>query len=387
MQLNQYYTESKYGDFLVQNLSIASPQVALDLGFGAGNLLHAAKRRWEGISLVGIDIDEANIHQAKSDKLIKALELNGFEPTLPEIINDRFGEIDLLLSNPPYFSCDLDFNNKKVLKAIGLMECLSNKLKKVPAELIFLAQNLRLLTKDGEIGIILPAGLISGEHWKPVRAFLQSNYQITNVIQLPINSFKKTDAQTFMMTLKHKVSENDGIPLSHICKKPIIVVGAENVKERADYDYYQEIPKLANTTKLSESDFTIYRGSKSHNELSNLTPTHIHTTHMSNEPVEKDIGQYPFNNAKNAQAGDILIARVGRRCLGRTLRVTKGSAPISDCIIAITPKSKNIGEAIWKKLSSQECRHYLFNTSLGVGAKYITYKTITDYLTNKYAIT
>jgi type I restriction-modification system DNA methylase subunit len=384
MMLNQYYTENKYGDFLVQNLSIASPQVALDIGFGAGDLLHAAKRRWEEISLVGIDIDKSNVHQAKSSRLIKALELSGFEPSLPKIINDRFGAIDLLISNPPFFSCDLDFKNKEILKAIGMMECLSNKLKKVPAELIFLAQNLRLLTKFGEIGIIVPAGLISGQKWKPIREFLLCNYQITNVIQLPTNSFKKTDAQTFIMTLKHKMSSNENVPLSHISQKSIIGVDLINARERVDYSYYQEISTLTTTKKLFESDFTIYRGNKSHKELSILAPGHIHTTNMPNISTEKDIGFYPFEKTQNVQAGDILIARVGRRCLGRVMRVQKGRAPISDCIIAITPKNKSIGQKIWKKLSSQKCRHYLFNASLGVGAKYITYKIITDYLTNKH---
>ena len=385
MQLNQYYTENKYGDFLVQSLSISSPQVALDLGFGAGDLLHAAKRRWEEISLVGIDIDKSNIKQAKSNKLIKALELNGFEPSLPSIINDRFGAIDLLISNPPYFSCELDFNNKEILKALGMMDCISNKLKKVPAELIFLAQNLRLLTKSGEIGIIVPAGLISGQKWKPIREFLLCNYQITNVIQLPTNSFKKTDAQTFIMTLKHKVSSNEGVALSHVSQESIIGVDLHSAKERADYSYYQEISTLKSSKKLSENDFIIYRGNKSHNELSTLAPEHIHTTNMPNKPTERDIGFFPHENAKNAQAGDILIARVGRRCLGRVMRVKKGSGPISDCIIAITPKNKKIGAIIWKKLSSPKCRNYLMHVSLGVGAKYITHKTIMDYLTNNYA--
>jgi len=387
MQLNQYYTENKYGDFLVQNLSITSPQVALDLGFGAGDLLHAAKRRWEGISLVGIDIDKSNVHQAKSKKLIKALELNGFEPSLPNIINDRFGSIDLLISNPPYFSCDLDFNNKEILKAIGMMDCISTKLKKVPAELIFLAQNLRLLTKSGEIGIIVPAGLISGQKWKPVREFLLCNYQITNVIQLPTDSFKKTDAQTFIMTLKHKGYPFNSVPLSHIGKKNIIDVNTDNAMERADFGYYQEISKLKTTNKLFENDFTIYRGNKSHNELSLLLTEHIHTTNMPHESTIKAFGFFSYEGTKNAQAGDILIARVGRRCLGRVMKVEKGNVPISDCIIAIRPRNKSMGEKIWKKLSSSKCRDYLSNASLGVGAKYITYKTITDYLTNKHAIT
>jgi type I restriction-modification system DNA methylase subunit len=387
MQLNQYYTNNIYGDALVKNLTIASPKTALDLGFGAGDLLCAAKRRWDNLSLIGIDIDKKNILNAETNKIIKALELSGFDPSLPNIINDNFGEIDLLISNPPYFSCDLDYNNKKILEAIGLLDCISKNLNKVPAELIFLAQNLRLLTKTGEIGIIVPAGLISGQRWLPVRQFLFEKYDITNIIQLPEASFKKTDAQTFIITLKYKTKELKSIPLSYIDKENVINVNISNAVVRADYRFYKEITTLEHIDKISNEDFEMYRGNKSHNELLKIGNAHIHTTDMPHEPTKIDIKTNKVNDIKNAKTNDILIARVGRRCLGRTLYIHSGFVPISDCIIGITPKNEVIGDKIWKKLSSMQCKKYLTNAALGVGAKYITYKTIRDYLTNEYATT
>ena len=90
---------------------------------------------------------------------------------------------------------------------------------------------------------------------------------------------------------------------------------------------------------------------------------------------------------KTTKPGDILIARVGRRCLGRVAFVSKGEAPVSDCIIVVRPENQRVGRKIWKKLSSKSCREYFAHASLGVGAKYITYKTIKDYLTNEHAVT
>lgn len=388
MQLNQYYTEQTYGDALVKSLSLSSPKIALDLGFGAGNLLHAAKRRWKNLNLVGIDIDKSNVHDAKSKSFIDALTLNGFEPCLPNIIEDRFGEIDLLVSNPPYFSCELDRSNKEILKSIGLLECLSNNVKKIPAELIFLAQNLRLLSQSGELGIIVPAGLISGEKWKPIREFLFSSYCVSNVVQLPTNSFKQTDAQTFILTLKHKNSIEHSIPLSHINESETFNISKKNAIERSDYNYYKECSGFDASIELTANDFSLYRGNISHGDLACLSSEHLHTTAMPDLPVTKGFDFMPFEGGKNTNAGDILIARVGRRCLGRTMYIESGNIPISDCIIGVRPKSDELGEKIWKKLSSPQCREYLENVSLGVGAKYITYKTITDYLVNKkYATT
>ncbi len=378
--LNQYYTESTHCDTLVRSLTIPSPRIALDLGFGKGNLLNAAKRRWDKLNLVGIDIDQRNVINAKSKNSIEALILNGFDPSLPSIINDRFGEIDLLVSNPPYFSCDLDLHNKQILDAVGILDCLSQKMRKVPAELIFLAQNLRLLSKTGELGIIVPAGLISGQRWQSVREFLFSNYHISNVIQLPTNSFKKTDAQTFILTIKNKTNDIIKIPLSHTINLELLNVDPNEAIKRADYNYHKELSNLKNDHKLSTDDFKLYRGNKSHKELHNSGKEYLHTTNMPKTGVKKTLPEKCINAAKNTCSGDILVARVGRRCLGRTLYVERGNIPISDCIIGIRPRTKKIGKEIWKKLSTNEFRQYMAKTSLGVGAKYITYRIISDYL-------
>jgi len=380
VQLNQFYTESKFGDILVQKLSLSSPNNALDLGFGAGNLLHAAKRRWGHLNLIGIDIDKKNVIDAKSKSLIEALELNGFEPSLPDVINDQFGDIDLLVSNPPYFSRELDDGSKQILNSIGMLDCISSKLKKIPAELIFLAQNLRLLSRAGELGIIMPAGIVSGENWKPVREFLFSNYSVTNVIQLPTNSFKKTDAQTFILTVKHKSHLNESIPLSHINERTILSIQQQDAVVRADYTYHKGRALLTCGNDISINDFSLYRGNRSHNQLTEVTDMHLHTTNMPDHAVKKGVANAAIKGAKNTQPGDILVARVGRRCLGRVIFIDKGSVPISDCIIGIRPKTTQIGKMIWERISSSHCKNYLASVSLGVGAKYITHKIIKDYL-------
>lgn len=371
-----------YGDKLIQSLNLTTPKVALDIGFGSGNLLHAAKRRWNDLSLVGIDIDNKNIAHAQSQKLIEAIKFNGFDPSLPDIINQRFGDIDLLIGNPPYYSRELDSNAKTILNSIGLLDCISKHIKKIPAELIFLAQNLRLLSKTGELGIIVPAGLISGEKWILVREFLFSNYHVSNVIQLPTNSFKRTDAQTFILIIKQKSDSYENTSLSHANESNVLNIKLKDAIVRADYDYYTEASKVITSKCINLTDFDIYRGNKSHNYLARTSDIHLHTTNMPDNFAKRSFANAPLKEAKNTELGDILIARVGRRCLGRIVYVEGGCIPISDCIIGIRPKTKNIGKAIFKKLSSSDCRNYLHHVSLGVGAKYITYKTIIDYLAN-----
>lgn len=378
MNLNQYYTDQICSDVLVNNLSIPYPRIALDLGFGSGNLLNAAKRRWKHLNLIGIDIDTNNVKLATST--IKAFEYNGFDPDLPDLIKDKFGNIDLLISNPPYFSIDLNNNNKKILQSAGLIESISETSRKVPAELIFLAQNLRLLSKTGELGIILPAGLISGQRWQVFRECLFTSYNVTNIIQLPINSFKKTDAQTFILILKNKESIQQGVILSHINHSKKIIVDLREAITRSDYNFYAKNTSIDSFARINQRDFILFRGNKSHNNLTKMGIEHIHTTNMPKEPTKAKIQHEQGNELKHAIPGDILVSRVGRRCIGRLLKVTRGCLPISDCIIVIRPRNKAIGTIIWKKLTDDLFQDHLSKAALGVSAKYITYNTIKGYL-------
>ncbi|PPD00225.1 MAG: hypothetical protein CTY35_02950 [Methylotenera sp.] len=385
MNFNQYYTEKAYGDELVKKLTLTAPKQALDIGFGSGNLLRAAKRRWNDIDLIGIDIDYKNIEKAEKYREINAIELNGFDPSLPDTIVNRFGKIDLLLSNPPYFSHQFDSTTKSILQSVGLLDCLSSKLKTIPAELVFLAQNLRLLSENGELGIILPAGLISGERWKNVRRYLFSNYHVSNVIQLPINCFKKTDAQTFILTIKKKVSyDSSSVNLSHASVNQSLLINLKEAEQRADFNYYFNKDQLKSTSQFDELDYQVFRGNKSFHDLKSISDEYLHTTSLAKIPNSINLRTMPIVGCKNTQSGDIVLARVGRRCLGRVHYINIGSLPISDCIICIRPKNKKIGNTIFKALSSINFQTYVEKVALGVGAKYITHQTIAQFLTGKY---
>lgn len=381
VNLNQYYTNDQYSDHLIRALSHPKPTSALDLGFGAGGLLYAARRRWSNINLVGVDLDEQNVQVAKNS-IIEAINLNVFSFDLPEIIEKHFGNIDILVSNPPFFSKNLDPECLKILKDSGLINFISPKNKTVPAELIFLAQNLRILKDNGEIGIILPAGLISGERWKKLREYLFSIYEISNIIQLPENSFKGTEAQTFIVNISKKSDsklKND-VTLSHVSKKEKIHIDLKQAFYRADYSYYEKKKTDPKKLNLCNDDFNIFRGKTSYKTLKERSYDFLHTTKMPRTPQKTNLINQPISDEKNVCKGDIIIARVGRRCLGRVSYISNGSLPISDCIIAIRPKNKQIGTLIWNKISSKNAIEHIKDTSLGVGARYITHNLIQEFL-------
>ena len=384
MQFSQFYTEAYISDKLVDSLRTENPKQAFDLGFGSGALLKSAKRRWSGIRLAGVDVDPKNIEAAKQEALIDTIELNGFSEDLPSIIIDKYGSIDILISNPPFFQKRLDDGCRRILKVSGLSDCISKSSKVVPAELIFLAQNLRLLSDSGEIGIILPAGLISGERWKELRRLIFEQYLVSNIIQLPQNCFKRTEAKTFILIIsKYQGNKSEYVKISHLNKLNILKVPIKEAIERADFDYFECRDRQTNNKKILLSDFEIFRGNLSKTELEKTKYTHMHSTDIRIVPNTMKLVTKPLKGAKNCISGDILVARVGSRCIGRSIYIKEGSVPISDCVIVIRSKNNIVREEIWAMLNSNQSRDYFSNSSLGVGAKYLTHNILQNFITNK----
>lgn len=382
MQLNQFYTQKQFSDLLVNSLEVHNPIDAIDLGFGDGDLLHAVKRRWSNIKLIGIDIDEENISKANTNTHIQTLKYDGFHPDLPSIITGKYGNIELLVCNPPYYSRRVDQKVLSILTDADMQDCISRNCKNIPAELIFLAQNLRLLTARGQLGIILPAGLVSGERWKGVREFLFNEYSIHKCIQLPTDSFKRTDAQAFILTISKKSSDRK-LVLSHVEHTEDISICMDQAIERSDYTYYRSLNFRCIDESISRSDFQIMRGSHSQATLRSFYENFIHTSHLSDTASEISVAHCPASSGVNAIKGDIVIGRVGRRCLGRAGLIKSGHVPVSDCIIIVRPTSNNARNRIWEKLKTIKSRSIFYELSLGVGAKYLTHKIVEERLLNK----
>ena len=380
--LNQYYTNQVYSDHLVKELSSPFPLSVADLGFGEGSLLHAARKRWNHLKLIGVDIDLLNVEKANKSKFIDAIHYDGFNPDLPDTITEKYGNIDLLVSNPPFFFKSIDENIRTILKKSGLWTCISVKSKKVPAELVFLAQNIRLLNKQSELGIILPAGLVSGEKWVSLREYLFGEFNISKVIQLPTNSFKRTDPQTFILIMNKSEPARTEIELSHVLYDKTISISRADAVCRADYSFYNRTEINSDKLYISPQQFSIYRGNTTHKRLLASAKYFIHTNQLPKEPASLRLPNYTFGQSNLATAGDILLARVGRRCIGRVAVVERGTLPISDCVIVIRPTDDHARKKIWEKLRSESSKQILESMSLGVGAKYLTHSLIKDFLSN-----
>src|SRR5690606_27325782 len=119
------------------------------------------------------------------------------------------------------------------------------------------------------------------------------------------------------------------------------------------------------------------RGSIENCILQKIKTPQIHTTSLvaNKKIVFKKILPKKYRQYHIAQPGDVLLARVGRGCMGKVSMVKSGEALMSDCIysIRVEPKYRKL---LFDSIKSIKGQNWLKASSHGVCAKVISKKDL-----------
>lgn len=383
IQNSQYYTETVYSKLLVDKIEAINPQLIIDLGVGKGALIQAALDRWAGASFVAIDIDKNNCNEIKKKKpCIRTLHVDGLTPRLNENIKIAVGSVDVAICNPPYkrFTNDIKYN--VLFDSSGLPNC--KKMKSISTDIIFLANNISLLKRNGYLGIIMPDGIITRKDLISVRENIVNNHTIHHIIQLPEKIFAKTEARTYIIILTKGKLKQTSTKLSLADKNGncIDTIDVEDnlLINRMDYTFHKWFVSINKTitTNYSRVGIEICRGSLSHHEIKKKNVEFIHSTNFSNKFGFFKNNVYDFK-CITAQKGDILIVRVGKRCIGRILRVKSGNVIFSDCVYRVRVPEK-YQEYLHAYLQSDEFKLWVSIFSHGVCSLVISKCDLLEHL-------
>lgn len=375
MELGQYYTPENFSTLLVSSMHSADAESVLDIGCGQASLLKAARNRWKNAKLIGYDIDPRNFNVVGSNLHIEFG--NGFDADLSRKIIDTFGHIDISVANPPYISVEINRDISEILKRSRISECIPPRLKKLPSEIVFLAQNMLVLKKGGELGAILPASIISGEKWKNLREFLITELSLNKVIQLPQKAFGKTEASTFAVNFKNTPSTGKNVSLHSVEDMRALKVNKESGTKRLDYSYHinSHQKKIKST---ASREILLVRGDKSSKLLKKFNKNYLHTSNLKETFQTLEYGNNTYAlGTKIACKGDFVVSRVGSRCIGKTGYIEDGCVEVSDCITVI--KKIQFEKYISFFISGQFYKEVSQN-ALGTGAKYLTFDIILEAL-------
>ena len=145
--LGRYYTNSLVSRTLVREMNLTNPNLVVDLGTGDGSLSAEAAQIWTSARFITVDIDsritETNNHRLK--------EINGnhfkfdvLNSQLHHQIGLDLASADGAICNPPYIRPRWRKDFAEILEDAGLSGVFPS-IKDVGADVLFIAQNLRLL--------------------------------------------------------------------------------------------------------------------------------------------------------------------------------------------------------------------------------------------------
>ncbi|GGC14618.1 hypothetical protein GCM10011386_02930 [Parapedobacter defluvii] len=384
--LGRYYTNQIFSKLLIDNLSISNPKNIVELGVGDGALFRAAFERWSNASFYVTDIDDHSIQRMRTEfefPNVKSFQLDTIKENIIERLN-ICDSIDIAICNPPYLKVNPTPDILTIFEKAQLDEC--KDLKKITSDVLFLAKNLEILVRKGELGIILPDGLITGKEFISLRSSLLTSHNIKAVIQLPENIFKKTEALTHIVIIEKGSSTSSYVPvfLSNELGKIVdqIDIDQDALVERMDYKYnkWKKANQFCtNQICLKHLKPIIKRGNKTHKELKNLKIKYLHSTNLPNLSINLDLGgeeSKSFDGFVCAEPGDIIISRVGK--IGKMAKIKSGKLPISDCLLKITlPDIQAL--ALWNSLTSEEGKEWFKANSHGVCAKVISLSDLMNF--------
>lgn len=394
----RYYTSPIVSRSLIDNIEASRPKLVLELGSGCGSLCTAAATRWQDAKLVTVDVDRLAPKRISAGHVGRKHRHSHFvHDVLDEALSDKIGltlgTVDVAVCNPPYIRPRWRADFGKILEGAGLSGTLTS-LHDAGADLLFLAQNLRLLRQNGKLGLILPDGLVTAEKFGRVRRALLRQHLIEQVVQLPRGVFKGTEAQTYLAVLSKAAGETDQVMLRQMGHdgrlSAVIEVPQDAAEKRLDYTFHARV----NPSKRSrdghrrmtvrEALTDVVRGTVCSSNIPGFRLPVFHLGNFDSPSGEHAVRIVPKRfalsdraarlaavEARLALPGDILLARVGRGLEDRLALVVHGPCVISDCVFALRATEEH-RERLYRFFESEHGRHALASTAHGVAARFLS---------------
>ena len=373
--LARFYTQETFSQLLVEHIDEQNPNTVLDLGVGNGSLIRAAYNKWGDAEFIAADIDRRSVIKINSElPFIKVYHANGLKMDVEKSIALGKSTIDIAVCNPPYLSVKDKKPFEQLLQEASLTECL--RLNKITSDIVFLAQNLKLLRSRGQLGIILPDSVLTGKDFHLLRESILKHHKVRALIELPPGIFSKTEAKTHILLIE-KESESS-------VKVPLLIAGTDgkcfdqievesnSLGERMDYSFHKyRLKPKSRHAKLGDFKVQLLRGNRGNNELRELRAHFIHSTSFKHGDLIDCKYHRSYKKYTMAEEGDIVIVRVGRGCVGKAALIGKGRLPISDCVYVIKA-DQHVVKGLWSFISSEEGREWVAAYSHGVCSKVLS---------------
>lgn len=347
------------------------PKFVIDMGAGNGSLQQIYTAQNKNIKLHSIEINSDHYNRLKKIKSnIHSINLlkNPIKSSKSNIPCSNKG---VIISNPPYGNIELSNKLRKLLKKHDLLDN-NSKAKYTRKEIVFIARALEHMESGSDIVFLVPKMILTGKNTKKLRETLFKQHNLHKAIMLPEGTFCGTEIQTILLFFKKNAGCSKRLVIESVLKNAST---RHVIKDISDIDNI--ISKKITLKSLTPS---YSRGKSSAKSLRDRSIPHLHSSDLAS--CHKNKIKLPSINHKTqgeriATAGDILISRVGTRCLGKVIVLEAGSSVISDCVIRIKVPARSRNK-IFKKLISDDVQNWLQTNASGSCAKLLSYNILNN---------
>jgi predicted RNA methylase len=379
-RLGQIFTPQPIAKLLVASLPVTHNSIrhVIDLGAGNGALALAVIESHKDATALLVEIDPQYVKSLLNSmpSHISVIEANALDSSWK--LNST---PDLIVSNPPYGAISLTSELKKTLIESGLDVPFNGKWARGDAA--FTARAWSISKQGVNLGLIVASPMIRDSAYRPLREKLVSQLKELCVTKLDEYTFPNVEVRAFLLTGQRAINRRRKVLLRKSSIDGTIIDEMEVSWNKAvvnlDIDYHRTLERLGLTGKsaietLGSIGVSIARGSRSQKEFERLGLPAFHTTDFSEH--ESDIvlnGAY--HGYKIARPGDILIPRVGSRCLIKQARVREGEGLFTDCIFRLSvPRRAHTN--VWKTISSAFGAEWRLANASGNCAKHLTIQAL-----------
>jgi type I restriction enzyme M protein len=378
----QFATPGWVAELLCSRLRIR-PHLAVDLGVGKGALALAITQRYPDSHVVGVDnyvIPRDN--QTVMGKAGVTLERRDIgAPLFSRWFHGKYGDVSTVVCNPPFTYVENKASIHQLLVSEGIHA--SQGAKRQRLDLIFLAHALKLLKPGGEMAFILPVSAFGMSRSIANLQAMVAHFGLTEIILLPQILYQDAEVETAILIFQTAAKRNvcDRFQLYTASSKGSINSNGQFSADDLAGEFSRSTSAdVARPNSLAGLGGVIARGKHSSRILSHSGVSHFHTTSFQKYPnYEVSFEQRGRPGHSNldepAREGDILIPRVGTRCLGRAAIVVRGNQYISDSVFRISvPASKR--RNIWEFISSEAGATWQRRLARGACAKFISQRDL-----------
>lgn len=348
----------------------------VDLGAGDGTLFRPFLRTLDPERVLAIEADEKHfgaLRQAGVRFRGKDLVANGYR--LPR----EFLEPDatlLSVSNPPYGQVRATPATLNLLRQAGFHVSRRNPMA-IRMEQVFLARALVASSTSAVLAFLMPSAFCMQERWTGFRRALVQAHCIHEVMHLSPSTFAGTEVLASVIILTKSDEQKAPIKQSQVGLENAVFPSEISIDDFVSGEWRMD--GAGSRQILKDLSPEIARGADSANNIRLLNLPCVHSTDLSRnhgKGIKVEIEPKRIVNGQVfAEPGDILVARVGTRCIGKVSIVHSGKAPISDCVIRIRVR-KPLRQRVFAALKGEVGQRWLKANASGSCARILTYRSI-----------